>query len=315
MADNPLTTDASDVPTQPQAAGRDAARTVMFADIAGTLPLYESLGDIRALSVITRALVAMEQQIYEYHGDVIKTVGQEVLCVFKDVNTATIAAIAMQQRMEHFATEAGVNLTLRVGYHCGPVILEDADVFGDAVNVAARLIELASAGQIITDAETLAGVRGALRRRARAIDRRRVRGRSAEVEVVEVGWQRRSGDPYTTEQGLVVNRPTDVIMVLHHQDRDIAVDGLRASFTIGRDEASDLPVASTKASRQHARIEWRRDKFVLFDHSTNGTYVTREGEPEVLVKHESILLYGRGVLSIGEAAHPEGCGVIRFECQ
>jgi hypothetical protein len=104
-------------------------------------------------------------------------------------------------------------------------------------------------------------------------------------------------------------------MVLRYQDRDIAVDGSQASFTIGRDEASDLPVASTKASRQHARIEWRRDKFVLFDHSTNGTYVTLEGEPEVLVKHESFLLYGRGLLSIGEAAHTDGCGVIRFECQ
>jgi class 3 adenylate cyclase len=315
MADNPLTTDASDVPTQPQIAVRDTVRTVVFAQIVGTQPLYESLGDIRALSVITRALVAMEQQVYEHRGDVIKTVGQEVLCLFKDSSTATTAAIAMQQRMEYFATEAGVNLTLSVGFHTGPVILEHADVFGDAVNVAARLVKLASAGQIITDAETLASVRGALRRRARAIDRRRVRGRSAEVEIVEIGWQRKSGDPYTTEQGLIVDRSNGVIMVLHYQDRDIAVDGSQASFTIGRDEASDLPVASTKASRQHARIEWRRDKFVLFDHSTNGTYVTLEGEPEVLVKHESFLLYGRGLLSIGEAAHTDGCGVIRFECQ
>lgn len=315
MADNALTTDASDTPTQPQAAARDAARTVMFGEISGTLVLYESLGDIRALSVITRALVAMEQQVYEHRGDVIKTVGQEILCLFKDGNTATTAAIAMQQRMEHFAAEAGVGLTLRVGYHTGPVIQEHADVFGDAVNVAARLVKLASAGQIITDGETLAGVRGALRRRARAIDRRRVRGRSSEVEIVEVGWQRKSGDPYTTEQGLLVDRSRDAVMVLHHQDRNIEVDGSRASFTIGRDESSDLPVVSTKASRQHARIECRRDKFVLFDHSTNGTYVTLEGDPEVLVKHESFLLYGRGVLSIGEAAHPEGCGIIRFECQ
>jgi class 3 adenylate cyclase len=315
MADNPLSDDAPGVRAPPGTAAHEAAPTVMFAQIAGTQALYDALGDVRALSVITRALVATEQQVYEHRGDVIKTVGDEMLCLFHDASTATVAAIAMQQRMEHFAAEAGVNLTLRVGYRSGSVIREHADVFGDAVNVASRLVRLASAGQIITDGDTLAGVRSALRRRARAIDRRRVRGRSSEVEIVEVGWQRKSGDPYTTEQGLLIDRSSDVVMVLHHQGRDIPVDGSRVSFTIGRDESNDLPVASTRASRQHARIEWRRDKFVLFDHSTNGTYVTLEGDPEVLVKHESVLLYGRGHLSIGEAAHPAGLGFIRFECR
>ena len=84
---------------------------------------------------------------------------------------------------------------------------------------------------------------------------------------------------------------------------------------IGRDMANDLPLSSRKASRQHARIEWRRDKFVLFDHSTNGTYVTIEGEPEVLVKHESFVLRGRGVLSIGESAADSARTAIGFECR
>ena len=63
MADNPLTTDASDVPTQPQIAVRDTVRTVVFAQIVGTQPLYESLGDIRALSVITRAQPAASRRL------------------------------------------------------------------------------------------------------------------------------------------------------------------------------------------------------------------------------------------------------------
>lgn len=315
MADDPLNSDApAPCSPQPGAAG-DPARTVMFAAISGALALYEALGDIRALSVITRALVAVEQQVYEHRGEVIKTVGQEMLCLFGDGSAATTAAIAMQQRMEHFAAEADVNLGLRIGFYAGPVIQENGDVFGDAVNVAARLVKLASAGQIITDGQTLAGLRGALRRHARAIDRRRVRGRSGELEIVEIGWQRRSGDPFTTEQGMLIDRSRSAVMMLDYLGRRIAIDGAQASFTIGRDESNDLAVASTKASRQHARIEWRRDKFVLFDHSTNGTYVTLDGEPEVLVKHEAFLLHGCGMVSIGEAALPDGPGVIRFECQ
>lgn len=315
MADDPLSAEPSAHPTVPGPRAADRARTVAFAEIAGTTALYEALGDVRALSVITRALVAMEQQVYEHRGDVIKTVGREVLCLFGDASTAAAAAVAMQQRMEHFSAEAGVALGLRVGFHSGPVIEEQGDVFGDAVNVAARLVKLAAAGQIITDGETANGMRAALRRRARAIDRRRVRGRTGELEIVEIGWQRASGDPFTTEQGTLLDRARDAIMVLTFQDKDIEIDGARASFTIGRDATNDLPVSSTKASRQHARIEWRRDKFVLFDHSTNGTYVTLEDEPEVLVKHESFLLHGKGVLSIGEAAQPAGTGLVRFECR
>lgn len=316
MADDPLITDAADRPANRGGGTAGHSRTVLFAEIAGTTALYDTLGDVRALSIITRALVAMEQQVYEHHGEVIKTVGQEMLCVFADANAAPTTAIAMQQRMEHFATEARVALALRVGFRSGTVIEEQGDVFGDAVNVASRLVKLAAAGQIITDGETLKGMRAALRRRGREIDRRRVKGRTSELEIVEIGWRHASGDPFTTEQGALLSRARNAVMMLLSFDgSEIAIDGARDSFTIGRDETSDLPVPSTKASRQHARIEWRRDKFVLFDHSTNGTYVTLEGEPEVLVKHESFLLHGKGMLSIGEAAQAAGPGLIRFECR
>lgn len=315
MADDPLTTNDASPPTLPGVRAAETSRTVLFAAITGTAALYESLGDVRALSVITRALVAVEQQVFEHRGEVVKTVGQEVLCAFGDATIAANAAIAMQQRMEHFAAEAGVLLGLRVGFRSGTVIEEGGDVFGDAVNVAARLVKLASPGQIITDGQTLHGLRSPLRRRARAIDRRRLKGRSSELEIVEIGWHRASGDPFTTEQGMLLDRGRNAVMVLLFEGREIRIDGSSTSFTVGRDATNDLPVPSSKASRQHARIEWRRDKFVLFDHSTNGTYVTLEGEPEVLVKHESFLLHGKGRLSLGETGQPGASYPIEFECR
>jgi hypothetical protein len=154
-----------------------------------------------------------------------------------------------------------------------------------------------------------------LKRRARALDRRRVKGRSSEIELVELGWRRRSGDPFTTEQAAVPEGVGKARLLLRSGGQELAVDSARATFTIGRDIANDLPLSSRKASRQHARIEWRRDKFVLFDHSTNGTYVTIEGEPEVLVKHESFVLRGRGLLSIGESAAERARASIEFECR
>lgn len=314
MADDSLTNDESAHLVVPSTTGAPL-RAVMFADIAGTNALYQALGDIQALALITRALVAMEQQVFEHRGQVIKTVGQEMLCLFQECNSAATAAIAMQQRMEHFAVEAGRALTMRIGLLSGPLIEDHGDVFGDAVNMAARLVKLANPGQIITDGQTVSCMRSALRRRARQIDRLRVKGKRSETEIVEVGWRRDSGDPFTTEQGMLLDRSRTARMVLRFGGEEIVVDGARASFTVGRDESNDLPISSSKASRQHARIEWRRDKFVLFDHSTNGTYVTLDREPEMMIKHESMLLHGSGVLSIGQAASPRDQGLIEFECR
>jgi len=298
-----------------KAAAAESTRAVLFAYITGTSALYETLGDARALMILTRGMVLLEEQVYEHRGQVVKTVGNELLALFPDANAAAAAAIAMQQRMEHFIRDASVALALKIGMLCGPVIEERGDVFGDAVNVTARLLKLASAGQIVTDSATLATMRATLRRRAREIDRRRVKGKSSEIEILEIAWRRRSGDPFTTEQGALLERSRAARMVLTVDGREIGIESARASFTIGRDQSNDLPIASRKASRQHARIEWRRDKFVLFDHSTNGTYVVIEGEPEVMVKHESFLLRGSGTLSLGEAARSGARGVIRFECR
>jgi adenylate cyclase len=314
MAQDELTIKpASPATAAARSRAESAVRAVVFADITGSNALYQALGDLRAMSLITRCLVAMEEQVYHHRGEVVKTIGEEILSVFPDANSGAAAAIAMQQRVEHFAADASVAMSLKVGLHNGPLIEEHGDIFGDGVNIAARLVKLASPGQILTDAASLAAMRASFRRRARALDRRRVKGKSSEIEIVELGWRRRSGEPFTTEQGALLERAGKSRLLLRVEGLELLIDSARATLTIGRDATNDLPLASRKASRQHARIESRRDKFVLFDHSTNGTYVTVESEPEVLVKHESFLLRGRGLLSIGEPAAARGRGTIEYE--
>jgi adenylate cyclase len=167
----------------------------------------------------------------------------------------------------------------------------------------------------VSDAITVSEMRAPLRKRVRLIDRLAVKGNSAELEIMELGWRRRVGAPFTTEQGTLLEQRKAVCITLFFAGLEIAIDASRVPFTIGRDASNDLSVASRKASREHARIEWRRNKFVLFDHSTNGTYVTLAGAPEVIVKHESFLLRGHGTFSLGEAVRPKAPGVIGFECR
>jgi adenylate cyclase len=161
MANEAVTSKVPAAPAKSAARGRagSAVRAVIFADITGSNALYQSLGDLRAMSIITRCLVAMEEQVYHHRGEVVKTIGEEILSVFADANTGATAAIAMQQRVEHFAADASIALSLRIGLHNGPLIEEQGDVFGDGVNIAARLVKLASPGQILTDAGSLAAMR------------------------------------------------------------------------------------------------------------------------------------------------------------
>jgi adenylate cyclase len=305
---------ANSLPKTAGTPGSARVSTVLFADLTGAEALYDALGDAKALMHITRGLVLLEDQVYEHRGQIVKTIGVEVLSHFADPSTAAAAAIAMQQRMDTHAAESSCALGVKVGLFSGPVIEDGGDVFGDAVNIAARLVKLAHAGQILSDAHTVSAMRAPMRRRARPLDRLAVRGRSAEVDVMELGWRRRPGAPFTTEQGMLLERRPSARIMLTFEGREIVIPSAGPAFTIGRDNASNLCVASRKASRQHARIEWRRDKFVLFDHSTNGTYVTLDGEQEVMVKHESFMLRGRGKLRLGEAPKTRRPSYIFFEC-
>jgi predicted component of type VI protein secretion system len=73
-------------------------------------------------------------------------------------------------------------------------------------------------------------------------------------------------------------------------------------------------IADRMASRMHARIERRRDKFVLVDQSSNGTYVTVDGEPEIELRREEMILRGRGHLSFGHAYPGDSGEVLTFSC-
>jgi class 3 adenylate cyclase len=287
----------------------------MFANITGVNALYDELGDARALMNMTRCLALLEDQADEHRGQLVKTIGDQILCLFPDASSAASAAVAMQQRIENFAASAALTLGVKIGLHSGSLIEDRGDVFGIAVNTAARFMQFANPGQIVSDATTVSGMRVALRKRARTIDRRAIKGTSGEIEIIELSWRRRAGAPFTTEQSALLQQRPCARIALFVSGRVIVVDSTSAAFTIGRDASNALRVPSRNASRQHAHIEWRRDKFVLFDHSTNGTYVRLEGEPEMLVKHESFLLRGRGVFCLGEPVKTKSKGVIAFECR
>ena len=291
-------------------APRQAA--ILFADIAGSTRLYETLGDAEALSTITHALDVIRQVCEEHGGRVVKTIGDEAMAIFPNAANAAYASITMQTQVSALKTSRGAPLAIHAGFHYGPVIEEAKDVFGDSVNLAARLTSLAKSGQTLISADTLSILSPSLRSRTRPQDTHTVRGKQADVAVHELIWQE-SREELTAMAPRAAVREASLRLV--HGDRKVELGADVNVFTFGRDAQSDVVVGDKMASRQHARIERRRDKFVLIDHSTNGTFCTVHGENEVELRREEFTLRGRGRITFGHAYAEDPTETVEFEAQ
>ena len=137
----------------------DRLATVLFADVSGSTKLYETAGDDAALEAISACLDAARKATESAGGRVIKTIGDEVMSVFPSPDAAANAAAEMQGRIEQLPPVAGTKLGMHIGFHHGPVLQRDDDVFGDTVNLASRLASQAKKGEIITSTDT-AGLLG-----------------------------------------------------------------------------------------------------------------------------------------------------------
>jgi class 3 adenylate cyclase len=275
-------------------------QAVLFADIAGSTKLYDTLGDAQAKKMVDECIALMRGIVVHYGGRVIKTIGDEVMCVLPDADSACLAATDMQLRIMALPSAANVKRAIRVGFHAGPVIEENNDVFGDTVNLAARMAGLAKAMQIITTQATVDQLSALLKASTRAIAALSIKGKGDDVAVCEVVWQ--GGEELTTmATPSAITSSRQVSLHLRHGARDLVLEQANAGIVLGRDAACQITVADRMASRQHARIERRQDKFFLVDQSSNGTFVAFAGEPELTLRREEVMLRGTGRIAFGRS--------------
>lgn len=288
--------------------------SILFADVCGSTRLYETLGDQRAQQVIGECIAFMLGIVEHHRGILIKTIGDEIMVRFDDPNAAVRAACEIQEENEAGRQYAGQRISLRAGLHHGPAILDDGDVFGDAVNVAARMAGIAKATQIITTGDTIGLLEPELSEMAREFDRATVKGKSVELRICEILWE---ADDVTTMNIPATIRPAaeQAVLVLSYCGQEVRVGSSeRPIVTLGRGSQSDVIIPAPLASRVHCRFESRRGKFVVVDQSTNGTFVrTADGE-NVYLRREELLIWGSGAIGLGEDVTDNNQHLIHFTC-
>lgn len=288
--------------------GMTAARTcaVLFADLAGSTRLYEALGDRQAHAIAAGCLAGLRATIHRFDGLVVKTIGDGLMATFATADAAFRCAEAIVAGMRCAAFD-GRPLGVHLGFHYGPVIEANGDVFGDTVNVAARLMQLAESQRVFTTGSTAGQLHASLREKLRRVGPVPIRGRRDAVELFEletgyetlVRWADAPlGDeePGTKQAWLRIS--CDAGEHVLREDGD--------ELTIGRDSTNDLVVRSPAASRFHARVERRRRGWYLVDCSRNGTRVVSDAGWATKLQREDLRIEGSGTFRVVDVVDVEG---------
>lgn len=287
---------------------------IMFADITGSTKLYDTLGDRLARAKIIASIQTMSRITRQNNGTVIKTIGDEIMCTFPTAEAAGNAAWDIQETFEQKAetNTDGSPISIRIGMHLGSAIMEDdGDLNGDAVNVAARMAAQAKSKQIITTQNTIDELPPAMQSSSRFVDHAPIKGKKGEIDIFEIIWQEE--DITSMATGVIINKPTAAtILRVTYNKQLIEVNQNKPSLVMGRSQNCDLMIDEKLASRQHVRIELRRDKFFIVDQSTNGTHIMLGNNPEEFLRREESPINSNGRISLGKKFSENPEQVVNF---
>ncbi len=293
----------------------------LYADISGSKQLYDRLNEAEAMQAFERCFNRMERAISSFNGRVVKHIGDQLMAVFDTAEDGMRAACEMQLRVEKLPAVSGIKLAIGIGFHYGPMAGGGNDSSGDTVKVASRLVKLAKDGQIVTSAPTVDALPDYLGKATLALESATVKLHEEAIPVYAIVWQTvaaqvarlEMGGPTLSMPPSVPAEPQAVRLRLLHNGREIRLGPEKPVLTMGRDVKCDLVIKNPHASRNHCRIELRRNVFVLIDKSTNGTHVGPDAEPGFLLKGNEFVLHGRGCISFGLPGERELADVIAYE--
>lgn len=297
-----------------------AVRLVLFADLRSSTGLYEVLGNANAALLVSRTVAELGKAISARGGLLVKTLGDGLMAVFENPAMALRAAVEMHQSLAIISRDGWPDLScepqtlrLQVGMACGEVVQVGEDFFGDAVNIAARLLEHASDNETLVTSTVVETLPAQDRLQLRRLDRLQLRGRVEPVEVF-VLEECEFTDLGATLFGSLISaaQPDGLRLVWQDQVCDFSTADI--PVVIGRSEMASCWIDDNRVSRSHARIEWHGGTFQLLDLSSNGTFVQFSGDDTVItLRRSNCTLHGTGVLGLGASPDDPSAPCVRFE--
>jgi class 3 adenylate cyclase len=290
--------------------------TVVFADLVGSTGIFERLGDETAGRFVTQLTTALSKTFEEHNGRVVKLLGDGLFVVFPAEGEAVQACVAIQKRLQEkpvYPGGEGRPVQMQMGIEAGEVVEIDGDCYGDAVNSAARLADLAGAEQILTTQRVRGQLPPIQQQQLRTLGPMYLRGKNEASEVFRVEWQTRH-DADETVMGVSMSKRTRSSQLeLSALGRSLRLLPQGEKLTLGRATTASLSINDSRVSRVHATVEWRGGHFILGDNSSFGTwvYMGNQSEPVILRRTECYLV-GQGQFALGCGRDAESPPIVTF---
>ncbi len=283
---------------------------VVFADLVGSTALFERLGDEDASQFVTGLCNTLGGIFVQHDGRVVKLLGDGLFVVFADEAKAVTACIHIQNhlREQHIRPGgSGPVVQMQIGIESGEVVEIDGDCFGDTVNSAARLADLAGAAQILTTQTVFNALLPAQRSSLRSMGPMVLRGKMEASHVYQVAWMAGHDEDSTRAGRSMLTRQRSAYLTLQYGGRSLRFDQKDSTLSLGRSAEAALVVNDQRVSRIHATLAWRGGQCVLADASSFGTWVYLGGERDAVeLRRTECYLVGSGVIVPGcERTEPD----------
>ncbi len=301
--------------------------TVCFVDIVGSTSYFEEHGDVKGMVWVHECIETLSRVATEHGGTICKTIGDAVMTSYDDPVKAVQASIEMQKAIEahNQSCAPDMKIKVRIGLNYGDGLVKEKDVFGDVVNVAARIESAAKADQIFISADLEKMVKAANLPTQKLPDLT-AKGKAERVSIYEVLWMRdKSGKPISavrlpsptmagrTPVTEAVKPPSGTVVLSAAAIADLLAkptlqyslvivrpDGTHGqSFkldkqanTLGRVEGDIVFPDDNLVSRRHARLTIANEGLIVEDlNSANGVYWRlRKSHP---LESGDVILMGR----------------------
>ncbi len=273
--------------------------TILFADISHSSNIYEQLGDQAAQELVGKILTRLSDLTVEFGGKVIKTVGDAIIATFPSTDNSVEAAKLMQMAMPDITSGhsdmAPVNI--HIGIHHGPVVIDNEDIFGDAVNITARVVDYANPRQIVATRAAIENLPDDASHFSKYIAKITAKNISGELELFEIIYEEQNATMVIDCRKLSKALCSSLYLIRGGQV--IVVDVQKPVVSVGREDFNDITIQYSWISRTHAYIESRNGVFMLKDKSTNGTFIYPQDGPPVYINKGEHPLAGKGLIIFG----------------
>ncbi len=284
-----------------------AELTIAFVDLTGSVSVFETLGDDRATKAVTKLTQWIGATGLEHGGRVVKMLGDGVLLSFTNNRQALECMVRIQQ--EHAKRVAlwpdRLKLMMQIGLARGQVVQVDGDCFGDAVNLASRLSDIAGSEQIFATDAVMRNLPTGHTVRSRSLGPMQIKGRTEPCEVFRIEWQPEVLSEHMTLRADLNARVRTPEMLyggieLGWLDENVSFNLADLPLTIGRSPDADFVVNDPRVSRFHATIDIRSGNYLLEDTSSYGTWVRFLGaETALALRREECMLHTNGEITMG----------------